>query len=165
MPSFQVTPIIEAAKAQALIDMGHTHRAAAAAVGLAGHTVYDIMVGNAGWAERKNEPLFKQYRAQQKGILEHGMTELAKKMFVQAEKVIHKASTYQAVVAGSILIDKVRLLQGEPTLITANLNIQAVANLDKLAAMFSQRLVEEQTPVETQQNSTIPTEASIVPSK
>jgi hypothetical protein len=46
------------------------------------------------------------------------------------------------------MTDKARLLAGEPTEIHANLNLTAVTTLDKLAAMFSQRLVDEQETID-----------------
>jgi len=46
------------------------------------------------------------------------------------------------------MMDKARLLAGEPTEIHANLNLTAVTTLDKLAAMFSQRLVDEQETID-----------------
>ena len=46
------------------------------------------------------------------------------------------------------MTDKARLLAGEPTEIHANLNLTAVTTLDKLAAMFSARLVEEQQSID-----------------
>jgi hypothetical protein len=49
---------------------------------------------------------------------------------------IDKASFYQLVFGAAIMMDKVRLLAGEPTEIHASLNIHAVTTLDKLAAIL-----------------------------
>ena len=59
-----------------------------------------------------------------------------------------KASYAQLVFGAAIMTDKARLLAGEPTEIHANLNIQAVASLDKLAAMLGQSLVEESKTID-----------------
>lgn len=146
-----MTPLAEAAQAQALVDSGYTPSVAAAKVGLAERTVYDIVNGKAGWAERKNHSLFAAYRQEQKGIFEHAMTQLTKKLLVRAEAGIENCSTYQAVGSAGLLFDKIRLLQGEPTSITASLTIQAVTSMDKLASMLGQSLVE---PTDVSPNQT-----------
>ena len=46
------------------------------------------------------------------------------------------------------MTDKARLLAAEPTEIHANLNIQAVASLDKLAAMLAQSLIDRQNTID-----------------
>jgi len=60
-----------------------------------------------------------------------------------------QASFYQLVYGAAIMTDKARLLAGEPTEIHGHLDLTAVASLDKLAAMFSQRLVDEQKSIDT----------------
>jgi len=46
------------------------------------------------------------------------------------------------------MMDKDRLLAGEPTEIHANLNIHAVTTLDKLAAMLGQSLIGDQKTID-----------------
>ncbi len=141
-----MTDLATAAQAQALVDMGHSQRHAANILGLDHVTVHDIVRNKVGWNERKNLPVFKQYRTEQKVILEHAMTNLAGQMFVQAEKSVDKLNGYQAVVAGSILIDKVRLLQGESTQNIAHLHSIDASSLDGLCSMLGQSLTQS-TPV------------------
>jgi len=58
------------------------------------------------------------------------------------------ASYAQLVCGAAIMTDKARLLAGEPTEIHANLNLHAVAMLDKLASMLGQSLIDEQKTID-----------------
>lgn len=73
---------------------------------------------------------------------------MAAKALVQVEKKIENASAYQAAGIYSLLRTHERLDAGEPTSITASINIQAVTSLDKLAAMLGQSLVDEEKTID-----------------
>ncbi len=140
-----MTPLRDAARAVELVEgAGYTPEMASRVTGLSKHTVENIINGNEGWEERKNRPVFAQYWRDEKLRLQHAMTQLTKEALVRAHDSLDKASFYQAVTGAAILIDKTRLLAGEPTEITANLNIQAVGSLDRLANMLGHSLVDVQ---------------------
>jgi hypothetical protein len=69
---------------------------------------------------------------------------VAAKALVQVEKKIENASAYQAAGIYELLRTHERLDAGEPTQITANLDIHAIATMDKLTAMLSRSLIENQ---------------------
>jgi hypothetical protein len=139
-----MTPLSEAAKAVELVEtLGYSSSKAGLVLGLAKHSVTDIINGVSGWNERKQEPLFARYRQEQKAILIHAMTQLTRESLIHASQNLHKASYSQAIVGSAILIDKTRLLAGEPTEITASIELHAVGSLDKLANLLSQSLVGE----------------------
>ena len=62
-----------------------------------------------------NDPEFVQWRHDVTRKLQTGALELAKKSSIHAESTLNGASYYQAIVGGSILIDKARLLGNEST--------------------------------------------------
>jgi hypothetical protein len=137
---------------------------------LSDFTVAQIVRGEHGWAERKDSPLFRKYLDEQKQAQQHAWTRILGKTLEKIETKLDNpadnASLSQLFMGAGISQDKVFLHAGQPTQITANLNINAVVALDKLAAMCAQRLVDEnQTPVESQQNGDIPAEAIIIPPK
>jgi hypothetical protein len=111
-------------------------------LGLGRNTVGNILAGRYGWDEIVERPVFVQHRQQQNKALEQAARTLAAKAFSHAESVMEKASFYQAVVGGSILIDKARLLAGEAT---QNIAIHAkheVEGLDALAGILGQTLLQ-----------------------
>jgi hypothetical protein len=87
--------------------------------------------------------VFKRWRQEQNKALEQANRTLARKSLEKAEGKMDNASYAQLVFDAAIMTDKARLLAGEPTEIHANLNIQAVTSLDKLASMLSQALIDE----------------------
>jgi hypothetical protein len=91
---------------------------------------------------------FKRHRQEQNKALEQANRTLAAKALNAAEDKIDKASFYQLVFGAAIMMDKDRLLAGEPTDIHANLNIHAVTILDKLAAMLGQSLIGDQKTID-----------------
>src|ERR1043166_1853490 len=144
-----MTPLSKAAAAVALVEgAGYSNNKAAVMVGLPRQTVDNIINGNAGWEERKNQSVLSGYWQAEKARLQHAMTELTKDALSQASKSIDKASFLQAVTGAGILIDKTRLLAGEPTSISASLTVQAVASLDKLAALLGQSLVDDSKTID-----------------
>lgn len=126
---------------------GRSEREIAATTGLPPSTVHTILSKAAGWGEIAEGPIFKQHRAEQNKLLEVATRQLAADSFKHAADKLSEAGYYQAVVGGSILIDKARLLAGEPTEIHG-ISTQAVTNLDKLAALFANRLVDEQKTID-----------------
>jgi hypothetical protein len=135
-------PLI-AAQAMALSDMGYGSTAVGQMLDIAQQTAYGIIKGHGRWGEVAERPLFSKLRFEQKQHLEATSRMLSAKCLIQVDKKIELASAYQAAGIYGLLRTHERLDAGEPTQITASLNVNAVASLDKLAAMFSQRLVED----------------------
>lgn len=135
-----MTPLHEAAKAAALVESGYSHRKTSKLTGLSAFTVGQIVDGDEGWEERKNLPVFKRYLTEEKDRIIHAMTELTKKAIGQANKVVDKASFYQAVTGAAILIDKTRLLTDQSTSNVAVLHKVDAESIDKLANLLSQGL-------------------------
>jgi len=79
-------------------------------------TVAAIVAGEGRWGDIiNNDPEFVRWKDEVTRKLQTGALELAKKSFIHAEARLHEASYYQAIVGGSILIDKSRLLGNEST--------------------------------------------------
>jgi hypothetical protein len=131
-----------AATAVELVEHGVSFRDAGRRVGIAADTVASILNGDHGWSEITDAPIFKQYRAKQNKALEQAARTLAAKAFSHAEATLDKASFYQAVVGGSILIDKARLLAGESTENVAVLVRHEAEGLDALASVLGQTLLQ-----------------------
>jgi hypothetical protein len=130
-----------AATAVELVESGVSFRDAGRRLGIAADTVANILNGDHGWSEVTDRPIFRQYRVKQNQALEQAARTLAAKAFTHAEATLDKASFYQAVVGGSILIDKARLLAGEAT---QNIEVHTkhdVSGLDKLASALGQALI------------------------
>lgn len=68
------------------------------------------------------------------------------------EKKIENASAYQAAGIYELFRTHERLDAGEPTQITANLDIHAIATMDKLTAMLSRSLIENQETIDVTPN-------------
>lgn len=135
--------------------IGKSRRQISAATGIPLSTVQDILSRAHGWDEIADGDLFKRHRQEQNKALEQANRTLARKSLEKAEGKMDNASYAQLVFGAAIMTDKARLLAGEPTEIHANLNIDAVKALDKLAAMFSQSLIDrsntiDATPTPTQ---------------
>jgi hypothetical protein len=105
-------------------------------------TVHSILNRAHGWDEVAEGEVFKRHRQEQNKVLEQANRTLAKKSLEMAETKMEKASYSQLVFGAAIMTDKARLLAGEPTQITASVNIHTVATLDKLAAILAQALIE-----------------------
>src|SRR5262245_25651473 len=101
-----------------------------------------------GWNPIAQEPVFRQYRAQQNKAPEQAARSLASKSFIHAETQLPKASYYQAVIGGSVLLDKARLLAGEPTEIHATLDVPELARVKALAASLAKYVVEQSQAIE-----------------
>ena len=130
------------AEAQAMDQAGYGNAAISRSLGLAPATIHDIVNRHGRWNELAERPVFEALRRRQNQILEAGYRTMAAKALVQCEKTIDKASAYQAAGISGLLLDKSRLLAGEPTSIEAHLNLHAAVSIDKLCDVLNQRLIE-----------------------
>lgn len=137
------TDPMKAAQAMNMGDMGYTERAIGANLDVPHTTIHDILARHGRWGDVEVDPLFIQLRAEQNKTLEACARAAAAESWDKAfdSKKLEKASYYQLVVGGSILLDKARVLAGEPSNITANLNINAHIGLDSLSEKLSQALL------------------------
>ena len=136
-----IDPLI-AATAQALGDAGWQGRGIARQLGIADSTIQDVITRHGRWGEMADAPMFVQLRATQQRHLESAGRALAAKAMIQTEIALPKASALQAATVAAIMIDKSRILAGEPTEIHANLNLNAAVSIDKLCDILNQRLIE-----------------------
>ena len=116
--------------------------------GVNARTAWGILNSEASWGEIKETPVFKANRLKQKEALESASRIVAAKALIQVEKKIENASAYQAAGIYGLLRTHERLDAGEPTQITANFNIHTVVAMDKLAALLSQSLIEDQKTID-----------------
>lgn len=143
------TNLPTAATAKAMSELGFQTGEIAGAIGLPEGTVDDIVNGRHGWSRMLQNPVFNEYRVQQKRLMQAASVELAKKALKQVETKLPQASAAQAVVIYGVLRDKERLDAGEPTEIIASVNLHAIRGLDRLASMLSQTLLPDQTTDES----------------
>jgi len=79
-------------------------------------TVAAIVAGEGRWRDIiENDTQFVRWKDDVTRKLQTGALALATKSFLHAEEQLPKANYYQAIVGGSILIDKARLLGNEST--------------------------------------------------
>jgi hypothetical protein len=142
MPRGRQTDILTAAKVSALAELGYSAPQIEALTGVNARTAWGILNNEASWGEIKESPVFKANRLKQKEALEAASRVVAAKALVQVEQKIESASAYQAAGIYGLLRTHERLDAGEPTQITASVNLHTVASMDKLAAMLGQALVE-----------------------
>ena len=136
------TDPIKAAQVLALADMGYPASQAGAAAGVPRRTARDIIAGVGHWGRIDAEaPVYAQFRHEQNRALEATARQLAAKLWIHAEDNLEKMQPYQAVVAGSILVDKAQVLAGLPTEITASVNLQVEARADQLIEALSSALL------------------------
>jgi len=106
----------EAAEIHALRDTGMSTGQIGEQLDIPKRTVAAIVAGEGRWEDIiNNDPEFVRWRDDVTRKLQTGALELAKKSFIHAESKLTEASYYQAIVGGSILIDKARLLGNEST--------------------------------------------------
>jgi len=118
--------IHEAAEIHARRDTGVSSGQIGEQLNIPQRTVASIIAGEGRWGEIiNNDPEFVRWKDQVTRKLQTGALELAKKSFIHAESKLHEASYYQAIVGGSILIDKSRLLGNEST---ANLAVRVTGD-------------------------------------
>lgn len=135
------TALPKAATAKAMSEMGFQTGEIAGAIGLPEGTVDDIVNGRHAWGKMLQNPVFNEYRVQQKRLMQTASVELAKKALKQVELRLPQASAAQAVMIYGVLRDKERLDAGEPTEIIATYNVHAVQGLDRLARLLSHSLL------------------------
>jgi hypothetical protein len=116
--------------------------------GVPAGTVHNILSRAHGWDQIAEGDVFKRHRQEQNKVLEQANRTLAKKSLEMAESKMDRASYSQLVFGAAIMTDKARLLAGEPTEIHASVNYHAIFNLDKLAAMLSQALIEKHNAID-----------------
>jgi hypothetical protein len=144
------TDPIKAAQAMALGDMGYPSTQVAERTGLPQRTAWDIINRIGHWGQIAVEkPVFAQHRYAQNEALEVTARALAAKFWVHAEDNIEKLAPYQAVIAGSILIDKAQLLAGLPTEITASVNVQVEGRIDELVAALGAAMLLKRAEART----------------
>ena len=106
----------EAASVHALRDTGMSTGQIGEQLDIPRRTVAAIVAGEGRWEDiLEHDPQFKLWKDEVTRKLQTGALELAKKSFIHAEEKLPEASYYQAIVGGSILIDKSRLLGNEST--------------------------------------------------
>jgi hypothetical protein len=148
MPRGQQTDILTAAKVAALAELGYSSPQIEALTGVNARTAWGILNNEASWGEIKESPVFKANRLKQKEALEAASRVVAAKALVQVEKKIESASAYQAAGIYGLLRTHERLDAGEPTQITAAVNIHAITAMDKLAAMLAQSLLDDDKSID-----------------
>lgn len=138
------TNLPTAATAKTMSELGFQSGEIAGAIGLPEGTVDDIVNGRHGWSKMLQNPVFDAYRVQQKRLMQTASVELAKKALKQVEEKLPQASAAQAVIIYGVLRDKERLDAGEPTEITASVNLHAIQGIDRLAGLLSHSLLPDQ---------------------
>lgn len=133
---------IKAAHAMTLGDMGYQSSKVAEMVDISQRAAYDIIKRHGRWGEVAERPVFAELRQQQKAHLEATSRMLSAKCLIQVDNKINECSAYQAAGIYGLLRTHERLDAGEPTEITASLNVHAAVGIDKLSAILGQRLIE-----------------------
>ena len=106
----------EAAEIHALRATGMASGQISNQLNIPQRTVSAIIAGKGRWAGIiNNDAEFVRWKDDCTRKLQTGALELAKKSFIHAEEKLPEASYYQAIVGGSILIDKARLLGDQST--------------------------------------------------
>ena len=133
----------QAARATELVEgLGYTYQQAGAIAGISEHSVGDILNHSYRWGEYCETPVFAELRRQQKKAFQVALFDLTRKSLIQAERMLPKASYYQAVTGAAILMDKERLYAGEPNDIQA-IAISAAVSVDDLSSKLAARLVNK----------------------
>ena len=106
----------EAAEIHALRATGMASGQISEQLNIPQRTVAAIVAGEGRWRDIiENDTQFVRWKDDVTRKLQTGALALATKSFLHAEEQLPKASYYQAIVGGSILIDKARLLGNEST--------------------------------------------------
>jgi len=137
----------EAAEVHALRDTGMSTGQIGEQLDIPKRTVAAIVAGEGRWGEIiSNNPEFIRWKDEVTRKLQTGALELAKKSFIHAEVKLPEASYYQAIVGGSILIDKARLLGNEST---SNLAVRVtgddIATREDVLARVATLLAQKET--------------------
>lgn len=149
-----MTPLHIAAQAVELVEAGYSQNKASQMVGLNRTTVREIIHGVNSWGEIAQTTRWQQIRQEQKKALESASRTLASKLLVHAEANYDKMSAYQAVGMYGILRQHERLDAGEPTQISANLDVHVLESGDKLAALLANALTAKSKSIDVSSNQT-----------
>ena len=95
-------------------------------------TVENILSGAHGWDRIAQTEVFKLYRQEQNKALEQASRTLAADALKKAAEKMDAASFYQLVTGAAILIDKSRLLAGDPTENVAHLHLHQFEVMESL---------------------------------
>ncbi len=146
MPRGRRTDLQRAATAKAMHEMRFQTGQIGEAVGLPEATVDDIVRGRHGWSKMLDDPVFREYRVQQKRFMQVASIELAKKALRQIEDKLPKTSAVQGAMIYGILRDKERLDAGEAAENAAHIHKYDLKKLDILAERLSQSLLAKEEP-------------------
>ena len=151
MPGAPRIPLDKAVAAVALTDLGYSSPQIEKQIGLDSRSVLDILNRVGHWGKVVDGPVFSRLRAEQNKALEVAARTLVAQSWADAAKKRKKASYYQLVVGGSILLDKARLLAGESTENVAHLHHHEVAGLDQVLGRIAEALHKQEadTPKKT----------------
>jgi hypothetical protein len=134
-----------AAAALEFMEAGHTAPQVADMLKLTVETVTNIFHGRHGWDRLHNDPEFLKYRQVAKRQMQAATSEIAKSALLQIARKLPQASAASATYVYGILRDKERLDAGEATQHIAIVTRHEIANLDKLAEILAQSLLESKT--------------------
>ena len=137
----------EAAEVHALRDTGMSTGQIGEQLDIPKRTVAAIVAGEGRWGEIiNNDPEFVRWRDDVTRKLQTGALELAKKSFIHAESKLNGASYYQAIVGGSILIDKARLLGDQSTSnLALHVTKEDLASREDVLARVATLLAQKET--------------------
>lgn len=138
----QKTDIEQVANVLALHDLTGNGREVSRRTGIPPTTVYDILSGHGKWGEIAAGPVAQQLRAEQKSRLSQASRILAAKCLEQVEKMLPKASAYQAAGIYGLMRTHERLDNGESTENIALAGKIEAQQSDQLANRLVQRLVK-----------------------
>jgi len=131
----------EAGAVLAMHDNLESGRSIARKTAIPESTVYDIINSHGHWGEWVTGPIARQHREEQKSILAKASRTLAAKCLEQVDKMLPKASAYQAAGIYGLMRTHERLDMGEST---DNISIIAkvdAGNADGLAQRLAARMV------------------------
>lgn len=135
---------IKAATVGALQDLGYNGRQIARTIGLAASTVYDMLGGRTDYLKR---PIIAQLRTQIKSRLQFRSLDLSDRALDQVESTLPWTEARDAAVVYGILRQHERLDAGEPTEITASVNVHVEGKVDDLVQALGAALLIKQSEV------------------
>ena len=138
------TDPIKAAAAMNFGDAGMSSNQIAPLVGIASRTVREIVSRHGRWGEIAERPVFAQLRHEQKAHLEAASRLVSAKALARVDETIENASAYQAAGIYGLLRTHERLDAGEPTEITASVNVNIEQRVDGLVEALGQALLLKQ---------------------
>lgn len=142
-----MTDLLTAAKAIELVEQeGKSYRKAAEVLGVTGNTVSHIINGDLMWSDARYDTVVTSYLAEQKRRKLLAWHSIENKSLVRLEEKLDnpqdKSSLSQLGLLAGLARDKAATLGGDPSIITASLDVKVIANADLLAAKLSQAILE-----------------------